>query len=310
MPVNEKQVARTPPKVKTIASTTPAVSSGKSSTEPSASRSPDIIGAFRSTFKDAIFEKRPYLKYAFANPYNITLLLGALAASALTLNPFLAIAALGVEGLWLLHGPQSKLLKRLLWDPKFEKIRLALEGQALAERIKALPEEKREPVEALVAKQQEIKRLAAQNPSFTGELLRDELVKGGRLVDAFIEMSLTCFRYEEYLASVDLDDLESNRRRWESIVKQSEEESQQIEIAKKNLAIILKRVEKLKEIRNYLTIAYGQLDLIDNSFRLIADQIVTMQSPQELSGQLDELLDGVEAIRETAIDTEKLLSSI
>ena len=35
-----------------------------------------------------------------------------------------------------------------------------------------------------------------------------------------------------------------------------------------------------------------------------------MQSPQELSGQLDELLDGVEAIRQTAQDTEKILSGI
>jgi hypothetical protein len=56
-------------------------------------------------------------------------------------------------------------------------------------------------------------------------------------------------------------------------------------------------------------VARGQLDLIENSFQLIADQIVTMQSPQELSGQLDELLNGVEAIRETARDTEALLGS-
>jgi hypothetical protein len=35
-----------------------------------------------------------------------------------------------------------------------------------------------------------------------------------------------------------------------------------------------------------------------------------MQSPQELSGQLDELLDGVEAIQETTRDTEKILNSV
>ena len=56
--------------------------------------------------------------------------------------------------------------------------------------------------------------------------------------------------------------------------------------------------------------ARGQLDLISNSFQLIADQIVTMQSPQELSGQLDELLDGVESVKQTAADTEKLLATI
>ena len=35
-----------------------------------------------------------------------------------------------------------------------------------------------------------------------------------------------------------------------------------------------------------------------------------MQSPQELTGQLDELLDGVESIEQTAADTERMLNSL
>ncbi len=66
----------------------------------------------------------------------------------------------------------------------------------------------------------------------------------------------------------------------------------------------------MQEIRRYLDVARGQLDLIENSFQLIADNIVTMQSPQELSGQLNELLDGVESIRQTAAETEAALSTM
>ena len=40
-------------------------------------------------------EKPPYFKFAAANPYNLSLLAGGLAASALTLNPIIALAALG-----------------------------------------------------------------------------------------------------------------------------------------------------------------------------------------------------------------------
>ncbi|HEV2762036.1 MAG TPA: hypothetical protein VGV38_03495, partial [Pyrinomonadaceae bacterium] len=269
----------------------------------------DTFGASKAMIKD-LAGKRPYLKYAFANPYNITLLAGAVAASVITLNPLPAIVALGLEGLWLLHAPESKLLRRLLWDPKYEKLRVELEEQELQARVGNLPERKRTRVEELVARQREIQRLAASNPSFTGELLRGELLKTRRLVDAFIEMSVTCARYEEYLGSVDMADLEKDRRRWENVCEHAEQGSPQADIAEKNLAIIRKRQEKLQEIRNYLTIAYGQLDLIDNSFQLIADQIVTMQSPQELSGQLDELLDGVESIKQTAVETERLLSSL
>lgn len=322
MATDGKQGLTTPPRMRTTASsssskTAPAVkrsTAGQQQEHPSSTTlspvSSSVVNAARETLRDAMLGKRPYLKYAFANPYNLALLVGGLAASVLTLNPFLAIATLGLEGLWLLHGPESKTLRRILWDPKFEKIRLAFEQQALEERIKNLSGRERERVERLIARQQDINRLASQNPSFTGELLRGELVKTNRLVEAFIEMAVTCARYEDYLNSVSVNELDTDRRRWERVVAQWKGEGPQAEIAKKNMAVIMKRLEKLQEIRNYLTIAYGQLDLIENSFQLIADQIVTMQSPQELSGQLDELLDGVESIKQTAIDTERLLNSL
>ena len=269
----------------------------------------DLAAATRAYVKQQAYEKRPYLKFAFANPYNLSLFAGALVASVITMTPFLALLAGGLETLWLLFAPDSKLLRRLLWDPRIDKERRAAAQQDYAQRIAALSQAERERVESLVARQQDINRLAAQNPSFTGELLRTELGKTGRLVDAFIDMAVTCARYQLYLGSVDLGGLERERRRWENVVKAGGKDDE-IEIAKKNLAIVLKRFDKVKEIRHFLTIARGQLDLIENSFQLISDQIVTMQSPQELSGQLDELLDGVESIRETAADTERILNPL
>jgi hypothetical protein len=109
---------------------------------------------------------------------------------------------------------------------------------------------------------------------------------------------------------VDLDALDTHRARLERDVKLGREGDPQVELTKKNLAIILKRQEKMKEIGRYLGMARGQLDLIENSFQLIADNIVTMQSPQELTGQLNELLDGVESIRQTALETEAMISTM
>jgi hypothetical protein len=260
--------------------------------------------------KSAIFENRPYLKMAFANPYNLALLFGGIAASVLTLNPIPAVVAMGAEGLWLLHAPESKTLRRLLWDPRFEKIRLAVEAQEREERMKDLAPEERERVEHLVDRQQAINQLAAQNPSFTGDLLRMELVKTRKLVDAFLEMAITCGRYERYLASVDLDQLDRDRQRWTARATSDKLPEPERQIANKNAAVIAKRLEKLRDIHNYLGVARGQLDLIENSFQLISDQIVTMESPNQLSGQLDDLLDGVESIKQTAIDTEKILNAV
>ena len=278
--------------------------------QPSPEVTEGIKDAARQIVSSALFDKRPYLKYAFANPYNLSLFFGGLAAATVTLNPILALATVGIEAIWLLHGPDNKTLRRILWDPRFQTLRHALERQEREQRTQGMSEEDRERVEDLVATQQGINQLAARNPSFTADLLRNELVKTQRLVDSFLEMALTCSRYEDYLQSVSLDDLENERARWQRQLQAPRISDAEREIAKKNLAVILKRTDKLREIRDYLNVARGQLDLIENSFQLIADQIVTMQSPAQLSGQLDDLLGGVESIRQTAQDTERMLESL
>lgn len=279
-------------------------------TKPTPPPKPSVTSAVKETVKDAIFEKRPYLKMAFANPYNLSLLLGGLAASVLTANPIPAVVAIGAEGLWLLHAPENKTLRRLLWDPRFEKIRLAIDAQERAERMKTLPPDDVARVNKLVEREQEINRLAGQNPSFTGDLLRTELVKTHKLVDSFLEMALTCARYERYLDSVDANQLDRDRARWQQKAESDKTPDAERPVAKKNYEVLLKRLDKIKDIRNYLGVARAQLDLIENSFQLISDQIVTMQSPAELSGQLDDLLDGVDSIRQTAVDTEKILEAV
>jgi len=270
----------------------------------------DTAAATQAFVRQKVYEGRSYLRKAFANPYNLTLLAGGLAASALTLNPLLAVVTVGLEILWVVNAPGSKKLQEWLWDPQFDAEEQAKDEAARAERLKHLDESDRDRVIHLLARQEEINSLAAQNPSFTGELLRTELTKTDRLVESFIEMANTCSRYEAYLESIDLNELERDRRRWETTANKQDTRPGETEIARKNLTIIMKRFEKMKEIRHYLTLARGQLDLIENSFQLIADQIVTMQSPQELTGQLDELLDGVESIKQTAADTELLLNPL
>jgi hypothetical protein len=299
VPPIEKQRPATPPRRKTVQAPAPAQT---------------VKEAVKETARDmavgTVFENKPYMKAAFLNPYNLSLFLGSLTAALATGNPLLALVAVGGEALWLLYGPDSKTLRRLLWDPRFEKVRLAVEAQEREERIKVLAEEERFRVYQLVAKQADINILAAQNPSFTSELLRGELLKTRRLVDSFVEMAITCARYESYLETVDLNELERDRGRWERNMASEQISDLERDVAKKNYAVIMKRIEKLRELRDYLRVARGQLDLIENSFRLIADQIVMMQSPAELSGQLDDLLDGVESIRQTALDTEKMLKTL
>src|SRR5207248_11148480 len=98
-------------------------------------------------------------------------------------------------------------------------------------------------------------------------------------VESCCWLALTCASNAEYLDGVDLNSLERDCERWRARAAATSATQQERDIAGKNLAVITKRLEKLHDIRNYLGVAKGQLDLIENSFQLIADQIVTMQSP-------------------------------
>jgi hypothetical protein len=304
--VSPSQPPEGPPKQQT-ASLPPTAKRAPEASKPAAATPLARDNVTPAAISHALSEKHPYLRMAFANPYNLSLLIASIAVATIVQEPILALTALSVEALWLVFGPGSKLLQRFLWDPAIERARREMEGKARAALLAGLNPDERRRVDKLVERQETIRSLAARNPSFTGDLLRNELSKTNRLVDAFVEMALNCARYEQYLASIDPSELERDRDAYSDAARRGEPDDQRTQIARKNLDIVNKRLDRMAEIRRYLSVARGQLDLIENSFQLIADQIMTMQSPKELSGQLDELLDGVEAIRETVLDTERIL---
>ncbi len=250
----------------------------------------------------------PYAKYAFKNPYNYAVMGGFASAALLTGNWWLGLAGAGMEALWMLFAPDSRLLRKLWFDKRHAEDVGAAKKAELDAKFKLLPEPDAMRCLALREKQEQINRLATENPAFTVDLLSGELQKLDDLVRAFLELSVTCARYQEYLGSVDVDEIERDLRRYHQILDKGDADKRTL--AQKNIAVLEKRKEKYAEIRGYLSSARGQLELIENTFRLLADQIVTMRSPTELSGQLDDLLDGVEAVRQTTRETDRLLQAV
>ncbi len=253
--------------------------------------------------------KVPYTKYAFQNPYNYAILGGFASAAVLTGNWWLGLAGAGAEALWMLFAPDSRLLRKTWFDKRYKEEQDLANAAELDRKFKAMPDADAMRCLALKEKQEQIHRLARENPSFTVELLSGELGKLDALVRSFVDLSVTCSRYQDYLKSVDLDEIERDLRRYQQILER-DPDNQKRDLARKNLAVLEKRKEKYGEIRGYLSSARGQLELIENTFRLLADQIVTMRSPTELGGQLDELMDGVEAVRQTARETDRLMQTL
>lgn len=253
-------------------------------------------------------ERVPYASYAFGNVYNYATLGGLAAAALLTQSWWLLILAGGVEALWMMFAPDSRLLRRL-WFDKAHAARLEeVANRALESKIAELPDTDATRVRRLMTKRFQVIALAGENRALGADLMKSELGKLEALVHSFADLSTAASRHSTYLATVDWRALEADIRRHQSATERDEGEPR--EIAQKNLSLLTRRKEKLTELKSFVAKARGQMDLIENTFQLLADQIVTMRSPQELDGQLDELIDGVEAVRSTARETDALLEAV
>ena len=113
----------------------------------------------------------PYARYAFKNPYNLAVLGGFATAAAATGNWWLALCGAGVEALWMLFAPDSRLLRKLWFDKRHQEDSDAAKKAELDAKFKLLPETDAMRCLALREKQEQINKLAAENPAFTLDLL-------------------------------------------------------------------------------------------------------------------------------------------
>jgi len=230
------------------------------------------------------------VKEAFGHPLNL-IMIASLAASALATGSVLPLLIAAVaEILWLIVGRSKKALP-------------AESGsQAL---LRTLGEEDRRRFLELDRLRKDVARLVKQNPSLAAELLSDELPKLDRLVESFLRIAADAASFEEYSRSSDLNALEEEARRQEKIVEKTVDPAAK-SVAAENLSLMQKRLEKAAELKRKVREMRGQLSLVENTIRLLRDQIATMQSPDELTHRLDDLVRSVDAIETSKRETEAI----
>jgi hypothetical protein len=246
-----------------------------------------------------------YLKAAFLNVYNLTLLGGAAAAAALTGDWLIGAGALGIEALWLVLGPDLKPFQRAVRESA--RAEREKEDRARVDKLMAeLSEREWQRAKALDELRREIERDMANNPSFQAILLATELEKLAQLHASFVRLASACRRAESYLQAVDVRDLERQITAQKNLQEKMADEAVR-DLAAKNATVLQKRLETIKEIETFLARARGQMNLIENSVRLLRDQALTMTSPDQLTEQLDDLLSGVDAVQASVKEAEALI---
>lgn len=248
-----------------------------------------------------------YLKAAFLNAYNLSLLGGAAAASLITGDWLVGLAALGLEALWLVTGPDFKPFQRAVRESlraDQEKADRARVDQLMAD----LPQHEWQRAKALDELRREIQRDVQQNPSFQAILMKTELEKLSQLHASFVRLASACQRAESYLQAVNMNDLKKQADA-QARIQDSSGDEQVRELARKNANVIEKRLSTIRDIEAFLARARGQMNLIENSVRLLRDQALTMTSPDQMTEQLDDLLTGVDAVQQSVKDAEAIISN-
>lgn len=246
-----------------------------------------------------------YLKAALLNVYNLALLGGAATAAALTGDWTIGLGALGLEALWLVLGPDFKPFQRAVRESHRQA--QEKEDRARVDKLMAeLPEREWQRAKALDELRREIERDMQHNPSFQAILLATELEKLAQLHASFVRLASACQRAESYLQAVDVKDLQRQIEAQKNLKEKMADEAVR-ELAAKNATVLQKRLETIKEIETFLARARGQMNLIENSVRLLRDQALTMTSPDQLTEQLDDLLSGVDAVQASVKEAEALI---
>jgi hypothetical protein len=243
-----------------------------------------------------------YLRYAFVNPYNLTLLLAGAVTGLVTGHHWIIILTCAAEALWLIFAPDSKVLRRIWFDPALaEAVRLDREEDRKA-KIGKLNINDVTRVAKLVEQKGLIEKLARDNPSLAVDLLQAELVKLDTLLDDFVDLGVAASRAETHTLTFDFDAM---RRSWHMHERQARSYpvgDRRRDVAEKNLDVLKRRRARYDDLVRQLQVLRGQMELIEQTFRLLADEILTMGSPRELGGRIDELRIAVDAVRETAGD--------
>jgi hypothetical protein len=248
-------------------------------------------------------DEPPYGRYAFLNPYNLSLFAGGVALGALAGHLWLVVVTCAAEAMWMIFAPDSKVLRAVWFDRAFARQRELDKRDRREEMLSRLAPQDRARLVTLANQKVMIESLARDNPSLGVELLGEELAKLDALLDDFAELATAASRAEQHAQTFDFAAMRRSWHVYEHALGQYRVGDARRDVAEKNLEVLKRRRARYDELGRTIQVTRGQMELIEQSFRLLADEIMTMASPNELGGRIDELRVAVDAVRETTGDT-------
>ncbi len=256
--------------------------------------------------------KISYIKEALKEPVNIGGLLLSCAAAAYSattgfLEPTLVLAgALIAEGAYLATVPASSFYRKLvdrrsrhLFDDHRRKQRMEL--------IKQFDPREREAVEYLSWMKNQI---ASNYKKFAR--ISDEPPQIRELDatwESFVDLLDEYRRRKNHLKTINRQAVENQLRTAQRNLQFAEPETRALH--EKNVEILQRRLQTFDDIERSVKRVEAQLQMIENFFGLVNDQVVTMPTPEHiLSMDFDSLLSSIEMTKEILQQTAPIMGQL
>jgi hypothetical protein len=126
------------------------------------------------------------------------------------------------------------------------------------------------------------------------------------LLEGYVRLLYTAHTHREYLKSLNPEQVRSEAAFLEQSLAKAPAKVQ--EINQRRIEILGKRVAKFEKIRENSQVIEAQCSAIEDVLQLIRDQSVTMRDPQEVSEQLDHLVQDVEQTEQSVKEMEEIFA--
>lgn len=259
-----------------------------------------------------MLEQVSYVRAALKEPLNLggLLLAGMATIASAVAGPVEPALLLGVtavvEGLYLVTVPNLVGYRRRV-DRRANRLGVGHRRQQRLELIKGFDPREREAVEYLSWMKGQIagsyRRVAGLSED---SLPMQELETAW---EAYVDLLDEYRRRRNHLRLIDRQAIENQLRQAERSILTAEEATRVLH--EKNVEILQRRLQTFGEIERSVKRIEAQLQMIENFFYLINDQVATMPMPENhLSMEFDSLLTSIEATREILQQTAPVVGQL
>jgi hypothetical protein len=255
--------------------------------------------------------KSSYIREALKEPVNIAglLLSGAAAVYALTMGvdpTWVLGGALVAEGAYLAMVPGSSFYRKLV-DRRSRGLLAEERRKQRLELIKSFDPREREAVEYLSWMKNQISsnfkkfaRLEEEPP---------QLRELESTWEAFVDLLDEYRRRKTHLRSTNRQAVENQLRQAERTLQTADEATRPLH--EKNVEILRRRLQTFDDIERSVKRVEAQLQMIENFFGLVNDQVVTMPTPEHiLALDFDSLLSSIEMTKDILQQTAPIMSQL